>query len=157
HHRAARKDHVRPRRVLWRVDARGAEQKASQSLRCRGNAHQDRQANTQRYRSAGIHGGQDEHFLRYWRVQPYHRPSARGTAKDALRPAATEKIVVFFDPDKAKPALKSVEDMKFPIAAKAFLRGHRPLPTTTNELLDRLNFQLQQIQFNQLRLGAGGP
>jgi hypothetical protein len=79
---------------------------------------------------------------------------------DAARPAETDRLRVFFDPEAegAKEAgLKTPADLKFPIPAKFYLRQNRPKPPTTNELLDRIQFQLQQIQFNQLRTGFGGP
>jgi hypothetical protein len=42
-----------------------------------------------------------------------------------------------------------------PIAAKVYLRGHRPQAPTANDPLNRIEFQLQQIEFNQIRLGGG--
>ena len=39
--------------------------------------------------------------------------------------------------------------------AHVFLDHNQPKPPTTDDLLNRVNFQLQQIQFNQLR--QGGP
>jgi hypothetical protein len=79
---------------------------------------------------------------------------------DAARPAETDRLWLSFDPEVAaakEAGLKTPADLQFPIAAKFYLRHSRPQPPTTNELLDRIQFQLQQIQFNQLRTGFGGP
>lgn len=79
---------------------------------------------------------------------------------DAPRPAETDRLRVYFDPDAegAKAAgLKTPAGLSFPLAAKFYLNHKQPKPPTTNDLLDRVQFQLQQIQFNQLRTGAGGP
>jgi hypothetical protein len=79
---------------------------------------------------------------------------------DAARPAETDRLRLGFDPqaESAKKAdLKTVAQLKFPMPAKFYLRHNRPKPPTTNDLLDRINFQLQQIQFNQLRTATSGP
>ena len=39
----------------------------------------------------------------------------------------------------------------YPKTAKVFLKQHAPTVPTTEDALNRVNFQLQQIQFNQLR------
>lgn len=79
---------------------------------------------------------------------------------DTPQPSETDRLRLAFDPEaeSAKAAgLKTPAQLKFPIAAKFYLRHNRPKPPSTNELLDRIQFQLQQIQFNQLRTGFGGP
>jgi hypothetical protein len=69
-----------------------------------------------------------------------------------IRPLQTDQLVVFFNPKAFPPNVKSMKDFTYPISAKLTLRRHRPqLPPNTNQLLDRIQFQLQQIQFNQLR------
>jgi len=69
-----------------------------------------------------------------------------------IRPPQTDQLVIFFDPKQFPAEVKSMMDLKYPITAKLRLRGHRPqLPPNTNQLLDRIQFQLQQIQFNQAR------
>jgi hypothetical protein len=70
---------------------------------------------------------------------------------NAQRVSETDNLVVYFDPDSAPPDKKSPEKLTLPLAAKVFLRHNRPQPPTTSDLLDRIQFQLQQIQFNQLR------
>jgi hypothetical protein len=40
---------------------------------------------------------------------------------------------------------------KLPRTAKIYLEHKRPKPPTTDDLINRVNFNLQQIQFNQLR------
>lgn len=40
---------------------------------------------------------------------------------------------------------------QMPLTAKVYLQHKRPAPPTTDDLINRVNFQLQQIQFNQLR------
>jgi hypothetical protein len=69
-----------------------------------------------------------------------------------IRPPQTDQLFIFFDPKQFPAGVKSMMDLKYPITAKLTLRGHRPqLPPSTNQLLDRIQFQLQQIQFNQSR------
>jgi hypothetical protein len=43
----------------------------------------------------------------------------------------------------------------FPLGAKVYLLNQRPAPPSTEELINRVNYNLQQIQFNQLRQPAG--
>ena len=47
--------------------------------------------------------------------------------------------------------------MPLPQTGKLYLRTHAPTAPTTEDSLNRVNFQLQQIQFNQLRLSNPGP
>jgi hypothetical protein len=42
-----------------------------------------------------------------------------------------------------------------PQAGRVYLLNQRPAPPTTEDLINRINFQLQQIQFNQLRVPTG--
>jgi hypothetical protein len=70
------------------------------------------------------------------------------------RVSDTDQIVVFFDPEVT--GKKTPADLKLPLGARIYLRHNRPTPPTTSDLLNRVEFQLQQIQFNQLRTG-GGP
>jgi hypothetical protein len=72
-------------------------------------------------------------------------------------PAETDKLKLYLDLTKAPVGAKTVDEFKakLPLSAKVYVRGRRPEPPTTNDLLNRVNFQLQQIQFNQLR--SGGP
>jgi hypothetical protein len=44
----------------------------------------------------------------------------------------------------------------FPQTGKVYLLNQRPAPPSTEDLINRVNFQLQQIQFNQLRVPAAG-
>jgi hypothetical protein len=74
--------------------------------------------------------------------------------EEAVRPPETQTIRIFFNPAaKNLPNdIKSPTDLKLPLTARLMLRGARPQsPPSTNQLLDRIQFQLQQIQFNQTR------
>jgi hypothetical protein len=74
------------------------------------------------------------------------------------QPSETDRLKLYLDLRKAPLGAKSVEAFraKLPLTkpVKAYVRGRRPEPPTTNDLLNRTNFQLQQIQFNQLRTGG---
>jgi hypothetical protein len=76
-------------------------------------------------------------------------------------PEDTNKLKLFLDLDKEPLGAKTVDQFraKLPLAkpVKAYVRGRRPESPTTNDLLNRMSFQLQQIQFNQLRSGVAGP
>ena len=99
-------------------------------------------------------------------------PSAIGTAHvltvqlDGTIPIGMGHLVL--DNDQAGQQLQvetfanktirfSVEDAKMPLfrtlpqTGKIYLLNIRPAPPTTEDLINRVNFQLQQIQFNQLR------
>ncbi len=41
------------------------------------------------------------------------------------------------------------------LPAKIFLSRHRPQLPVANDVMNRIEFSLQQIQFNQTRLGVG--
>ena len=51
--------------------------------------------------------------------------------------------------------IKGYEDLKsqLPLSAKVYLIGHRPQAPVANDALNRIEYSLQQIQFNQIRLG----
>lgn len=72
---------------------------------------------------------------------------------NAQRLSTTDHIVVFFDPDKVPPGMKTVDDFKLPLAVKVYLRHNRPQGPTTNDILDKIQFQVEQIRLNQLREG----
>lgn len=77
----------------------------------------------------------------------------RQFARGQFSPSMTDEIIVTFSPDKA-PTLKSYDAVKgaLPVGAKLYLNRYRPdSPPTTDELLQGVRFQLEQIRFNQLR------
>jgi hypothetical protein len=85
------------------------------------------------------------------RIGPYEPPT--GPA-----PAETERLSLYLDLQSPPLGVKTVDEFKAKLPypkARVYVRGHHPEPPTTNDLLNRVNFQLQQIQFNQLR--TGGP
>jgi hypothetical protein len=67
----------------------------------------------------------------------------------------TDHLRIIFDQRKAPSNIPTVEALvaSVPVAAKVYLRRHRPHMPSPNEALNRIEFQLQQIQFNQIRLG----
>jgi hypothetical protein len=81
-------------------------------------------------------------------VAPYE-PSA------SERPAETDTLVVNFDRRGLPAKVKAPSDLELPLDVRLYLRHYRPVvQPTTADLLNHVTFQLQQIQFNQLR---GGP
>ena len=79
-------------------------------------------------------------------VEPYAPPGSP-------RPYMTGEIVVIFNP-KTSPDLNSFEAFQaaLPASAKLYLNHARPdSPPTTDQLLQAVRFQLEQIRFNQLR------
>jgi hypothetical protein len=74
-------------------------------------------------------------------------------ARDNTIPIMTDQVVVNYNPKKY-PEFKSVDDLrsKFNTGVRLFLKHSRPdSPPTTDELLQNVRFQLEQIRFNQLR------
>jgi len=72
------------------------------------------------------------------------------------RQAETDTLVVTFDRSGLPAKVKTPSDLELPLDVKLYLRHYRPVvQPTTADLLDHVTFQLQQIQFNQLR--TGGP
>jgi hypothetical protein len=76
-------------------------------------------------------------------------------ADDKGRPLYSDRIIVtykesiapgFITPDALEKLFQNL-----PISAKIYLRRHRPQPVSPNTGLDRIDFQLQQIQLNQQR------
>ena len=64
----------------------------------------------------------------------------------------SDTIVLYFDTEaEGGPATLAEFKGKVPIDGKVYLRHNQPKPPTTEELLERANFQLQQIQLNQIR------
>jgi hypothetical protein len=73
-------------------------------------------------------------------------------APDHSTPSKTDTIVVVFDTTRSKMINKVGDFTKLlPLSGNVTLEHHQPKPPTTDDLLERANFQLQQIQFNQLR------
>jgi hypothetical protein len=78
------------------------------------------------------------------------------TADDPLKPdipPMTDQIVIVFNAKKW-PELNSFDAFKaaLPVSAKLFLAHSRPdSPPGTEDLLQNVRFQLEQIRFNQLR------
>jgi hypothetical protein len=69
----------------------------------------------------------------------------------------TNEIVLTLDPSiEGSPKTVAAFKGKLPLQAKVYLRYNQPKPPTTDDLLQRVNFQLQLIQFNQLRSSASG-
>jgi hypothetical protein len=88
--------------------------------------------------------GKTERF----QVAPHDVPGA------PARPQQTNILDVQFDSTNLLPNIKLPSDLPLPLAVKLFLRHYRPTtPPSTAELLNRVNFQLQNIQFNQVRIG----
>ena len=65
-------------------------------------------------------------------------------------------ILLAFNPAAGGPKDIASFTGKLPLSSKLYLRYHQPKPPTTDQLLERTNFQLQQIQFNQLRESSAG-
>jgi hypothetical protein len=82
----------------------------------------------------------------HFQVSAYDPPGA------VARPAQTNVLRVLFDSTDLLPAIKLPSDLVLPLDVRLYLRHYRPTaPPTTAELLNRVNFQLQNIQFNQVR------
>jgi hypothetical protein len=78
-------------------------------------------------------------------VSPY-------TPSSTDRPAETDILVVGFDRRGLPGKVKAPSDLDLPLDVKLYLRHYRPVvQPTTADLLNNVTFQLQQIQFNQLR------
>jgi hypothetical protein len=72
------------------------------------------------------------------------------------RQTETDTLVVLFDRSGLPATVKKPSDLELPLDVKLFLRHYRPVvQPTTADLLNHVTFQLQQIQFNQLR--TSGP
>jgi hypothetical protein len=67
-----------------------------------------------------------------------------------FQPDPTDHLTISLMPNEVAAFKASL-----PKAAKVFLSHRRPAPPSTEELLQRANIQLQQIQFNQLRQSVG--
>jgi hypothetical protein len=69
-----------------------------------------------------------------------------------FEPTMTRKLTVVFNPNRL-PTLKVPTDVNkiLPIEAKLKLDHFRPEAAGTDELLQNMRFQLEQIRFNQLR------
>jgi len=69
-------------------------------------------------------------------------------------PESSDVIRIQFNPKAGNGAIKSVEDFKasLPLSGKLFLRSVHPQPPTTDNLLEQVRFQLEQIRLNQVRL-----
>lgn len=81
---------------------------------------------------------------------------------DSARPLQqTDTITVFYkDALGAKQGFTKYRDFvnrvqEQPLPAKIFLSRHRPQTPVANDAFNRIEFSLQQIQFNQTRLGSG--
>jgi hypothetical protein len=77
----------------------------------------------------------------------------RQFAEGGVSPFMTDQILVTFSPEKA-PDLNGYDAVRaaLPVGAKLYLNAYRPdSPATTDELLQNVRFQLEQIRFNQLR------
>jgi hypothetical protein len=74
--------------------------------------------------------------------------------RESETPYMTDKIVLNFD-TKQWPDLKSFDEfqalLKSPVEAKLYLDHSRPDAPHTEDLLQNVRFQLEQIRFNQLR------
>ena len=82
-----------------------------------------------------------------WDVSPYEPPGS-------VRQSETDTLVVSFDPRGLPAKVKAPSDLELPLDVKLYLRHYRPVvQPTTADLLNNVTFQLQQIQFNQLRTG----
>jgi hypothetical protein len=73
----------------------------------------------------------------------------------------TDVISIFYQEPLARAqGLKSYQDLvglvrDQPVGAKIYLSRHRPEAPTVVDPNSRIEFSLQQIQFNQTRLGVG--
>jgi hypothetical protein len=72
---------------------------------------------------------------------------------DAQRVLQTDRLVVYYDESKAPPDLRPVSTFvtKLPMTARVYLASHRPTQPAVDTNLRFIEFQLQQIQLNQLR------
>jgi hypothetical protein len=64
------------------------------------------------------------------------------------RLASTSYLQIKIRKDEANDVIQRIKGAP---NAHVFLDHNQPKPPTTDDLLNRVNFQLQQIQFNQLR------
>ena len=64
----------------------------------------------------------------------------------------TDEIIIYFK--NSQGVFKTAQDLQN-LDAKLTLRSHRPVTPAINDVGSRIEFQLQQIQFNQTRLGTG--
>jgi hypothetical protein len=71
------------------------------------------------------------------------------------RLSQTDQLVVYYDENKAPAGLKPVSTFvaSLPMAAKVYLANHRPAPAAVSPDLRFIEFELQQIQLNQIRTG----
>jgi len=71
------------------------------------------------------------------------------------RLSQTDQLVVYYDENKAPAGLKPVSTFtaSLPMAAKVYLASHRPAPAAVSPDLRFIEFELQQIQLNQIRTG----
>jgi hypothetical protein len=70
----------------------------------------------------------------------------------------TREVVVGFNATQFSEknlAIATPGDLPSNIEGRFYLDSHRPTADKTSDLLDRVNFNLQQIQFNQLRTSGG--
>jgi hypothetical protein len=75
---------------------------------------------------------------------------AKFTDPRGLQPDPTDRLTFKLTPDELTTFSQSL-----PKTAKAYLSHRRPAPPSMEDLLQRANIQLQQIQFNQLRQSTG--
>lgn len=73
---------------------------------------------------------------------------------DSQRVFLTDRLVVYYDASKAPSALRPVSTFTkaLPIPAKVYLARHRPIQPVVGPDLRLIEFQLQQIQLNQIRI-----
>ena len=72
------------------------------------------------------------------------------------RPTQSDTFRIDLNLGDVKAAgISSYADLKLqlPLAGKVYLQSHRPQAPVANDVLNRIEFSLQQIQFNQIRLG----
>lgn len=75
--------------------------------------------------------------------------------EDGSSPSEANQVVLVLDLTRSKDASTvAAFEEHLPMTGEVYLLHHQPKPPTTEELLQRVNFQLQQIQFNQLRQPA---
>jgi hypothetical protein len=74
--------------------------------------------------------------------------------EDSQRVFQTDRLVVYYDGTKAPADLRPVSTFieALPIPAKVYLANNRPIQPVVNTDLRLIEFQLQQIQLNQIRI-----
>jgi hypothetical protein len=74
-------------------------------------------------------------------------------SRDGRQLSQTDRLVVTYDETRAPAKLKPVSSFtqNLPLAAKVYLASHRPLRPAVGTDLSLIEFQLQQIQLNQIR------